>query len=166
MKSNAGKKYKNGFGLLEAVVGISIISISIMSLMGVFQISHRAVSESIRKTQAAFLAEEGIEAIKTMRDSGWDDNIASASIGTGYYLEFNGTAWKSTTANHYIDGIFERKFILESVYRDSNDDIVQPGGSGVVDQDARKAVVYISWLGRSGTTTKSISAYITNLFNN
>ena len=167
MKINSAKilrkKHAEGFGLLEAVVGVSIISLSLFGTMLAFQLSQQVVREAGRNTQASFLAEEGMEALKLLRDASWQNKLSPLSIGANYYLNFDGSSWLSSAGNSYIDGIFERKFILENVYRDANSDIAV---SGALDQDARKATVYISWLGRNGTTTKSVSSYITNLFDN
>ena len=163
IRKNLIKKNESGFGLLEAVVGISVISLSLFGTMLAFQLSQQVVREAGRNTQASFLAEEGIEALKLLRDASWHSKIEALSAGANYYFNFNGSAWASSADNYYVDGIFERRFVLDNVYRDASSDIA---ASGTLDQDAKKATVYVSWLGRSGTTTKSISAYITNLFDN
>ena len=64
----------------------------------------------------------------------------------------------------YVDNIFERIFTIENVGRDANDDII--GSGGINDPDTKKIVVSVSWRGRNGTTTESMSTYITNLFSN
>lgn len=152
-----------GFGLVEVIVGVSIISLSILSVMLVAQLSQKVVGESTRKIQAAFLAEEGVEALKSMRDTSWQNNIDLLNAGSDYHLSFNGTAWVSTTSNAYIDNIFERKFVIDNVNRDASDDIA---ASGAVDPHTKKVTIFVSWSARNGTTTKSISTYITNLHSN
>lgn len=159
----AKKRAMAGFSLVEAIVGISIFSVFIFSLMLALQLSQRIASESVRNIQASFLMEEGVDAVKTLRDRSWSSNIANLSNGTNYYLYFNGTAWTTTANNVYIDGIFERKLNLSGVYRNASDDIAS---SGSLDAGTRKASVSVSWLGRSGTTTKNASFYITDLFSN
>lgn len=156
-------KFISGLGLLEAVVGVSVMSFIVFSLMLVMQMSNKIVSESTKSAQASFLLEEGMEALKIIRDTSWQGNIVPLSVASDYYFNFDGTTWKSTTTNAYIDGFFERKFKLESVYRDANDDI---SSAGTLDAGTKKAVVSVSWRGRNGTTTKILSSYITNLFNN
>lgn len=153
----------SGFGLMEAIAGVSVIGIFMVSVMLSIQLSQKTVNESVRNSQAAFLLEEGFEAIKIIRDTSWTLGISSLSTGTNHYLGFNGTSWVSTSTNAYIDGIFERKFALANVYRDANDDIA---ASGMLDAGTKKATVYISWLGRTGTTTRSASIYLTNMFSN
>ena len=152
-----------GFSLIEAIVGISIFSIFIFSVMLASQLSQRTASESVRNIQTSFLLEEGVDTIKILRNTSWSANIASLVFGTNYYFNYNGTTWVSSPANVYVDGIFERKFVLENVYRDASDDIAS---SGTLDVGTRKATVNVSWLGRSGTTTKNAVFYLTNLFSN
>lgn len=152
-----------GTGLIEAVAGISIISVFIFSLMLASQLSQKIVGESVRNIQAYFLLEEGADAVKIFRDTSWSSGIGNLTVGADYYFNYNGTTWVSTTDNIYIDGIFERKFVLNNVYRDINDDIVV---SGTLDNGTKKATISVSWRGRTGTTTKSASFYLTDLFSN
>lgn len=159
--------YKNkekGFSLLEVVIGLGILSFIIFGLFSVSELSLEIIYENTKNIQAAFLLEEGIEAIKVLRDSGWQSNIQPLSPSTDYYLEFSGAIWKSTTTDLYIDNTFERKFVLSDVYRNTDDDI---SDSGTLDSNAKKVTVYVSWfLPGTGTTTKNISTYLINLFKN
>ncbi|MEK9183485.1 MAG: prepilin-type N-terminal cleavage/methylation domain-containing protein [Patescibacteria group bacterium] len=160
------KKYfyfNRGFGLVEVVISVSIISLSILGVMLVAQLSQKVIGESTKKVQAAFLAEEGIEAVKSMRDRSWQTDISLLNVGSDYYISFNGTAWVSTTTNAYLNNIFERKFVVNNVYRNVSDDIAE---SGALDPDTKKITVSVSWFNRNSTTTNSISTYIANLYSN
>lgn len=141
--------YKNkqkGFSLLEVVIGLAVVSFVLSSLFSVSQISLKIINNDTRNIKAAFLMEEGVETAKILRDFGWNANIKYAS----------------STAPVYIDG-FERKIIFEDVYRNGNDDI---SSSGILDSDTKKVTVYVAWPEETGTTTKNVSTYITNLFRN
>lgn len=152
-----------GFGLLEVVIGVTIISVSLFSLIIVLQSAMVIINESTKDIQASFLLEEGVESVRVMRDSGWTSNIAGLATSTSYYFDFNGSTWLVTTSNIYIDGLFERSFVIDDVYRDVNDDIAI---SGTLDANTKKVTVYIAWSTKSGTTTKNIATYLTNLFDN
>jgi len=154
-------QFKKGFGLIEIVVGTSIISVAFLGLMSVANLSLKVLQKSSNNIKAGFLMEEGVEAIKIIRDDGWN-NISSLSNGVNYYFDFDGISWTATTTSSYIDDIFERKFILNNVERDANDDIVV---SGANDPNTKKITIYVSWKENNGTTTQSFSTYITNLFN-
>src|SRR3989339_274197 len=167
MKKNIYNHYRHsmsiGIGLIEAIAGISIVSIFIFSLMRASQLSQRIVGESVRSAQASFLLEEGVDTVKIFRDTSWSSGIGNLAAGTDYYFSYNGTTWISTNNNVYIDEIFERKFVLNNVYRNASDDIA---ASGTLDGGTKKATVSVSWRGRTGTTTKSAPFYLTDLFSN
>ncbi|MCX6731800.1 MAG: type II secretion system protein [Candidatus Parcubacteria bacterium] len=157
--------YKNkekGFTLLEVVVGLGILSFIIFGLFLVSQISLRIVNASTRNTQAIFLMEEGVEAVKVLRGLSWESNIKLLNNETSYYLNFSNNTWQSTTTPVFTDG-FERKFVSENVYRDANDDIAAGGNP---DPDTKKITIFVSWPETNGTTTKSVSTYIANIFKN
>lgn len=156
------KYKKRGFTLLEILVATSIIATSLLGLVSVVGISFAVADEATQKIQASFLLEEGMEITRIMRDSGWTANIEILSEDTDYYFEFSDGEWRATSTNKFIDNLFERKFVIEGVYRDANDDITTSGG--VSDAYTKKITVSVSWPGRRGTTTESISTYITNMF--
>jgi len=155
---------KKGFVLVEALVTAAILSFVLAGTIGGFLLSLQRSFENGAAVQATFLAEEGIEALHVMRDNGWDANIAPLASGSTIYLEFDGTTWQATTTNSYIDGIFERVITITEVRRDSAHDIVESGGT--VDPGTKKIVSSVSWLAGRGTTTKELSAYLTNIFSN
>ena len=157
------KTNQSGFGIVEILVASVIISLVIVGLHATTAQALRLVQQSTKRTQAMFLAEETIEVLRSQRDSSWASSIGTLSSGTDYFLEFNGSVWSITTTNIFIDNLFERKFLLEAVYRDGNDDIA---GSGTLDPSTKKIIVSVSWSAQTGITTQSISTYITDLFEN
>jgi len=154
-----------GLSLVEVVIATSIILVFFMALVGVYNTYIQRVRANIDTVKAIYLTEEGIEAVKFLRDSGWTANITPLTIGSNYYLNFSGGMWKTTTSNIYTDGVFERKLVFQNASRDPvTSDIVTSGGT--VDNNLRLVTVSVSWLNHGATTTKSISTYITNLFTN
>lgn len=150
---------KNGFGLIEVVVGAAIISAAFLGLMSAANVSFKILQKSSDNIKAGFLMEEGAEAVKIIRDSGWG-NISSLSNGTDYYLIYNGATWATSTTPVYVDN-FERKFVLSEVLRDANDDI---SSAGVADPDTKKVTISVSWQEGGNVVTQTFSTYITNLF--
>lgn len=160
------KKYKldnYGFGLVEIVVAVAIISFSIFSLFFIFELSLRAERKTVNSIKASFLLEEGVEIVKIMRDASWATNIGALTPGLDYYLVFNGSNWQSFVSPSLIDNFFERKFTVENVLRDTNDDI---SSTGIVDSGTKQVTFYVSWPERGATTTNSLSSYVMNIFNN
>lgn len=157
--------FRAGFGLVEAVIGVALISAFLVGITAVAGFSSRLVFSSESEMQAAFLLEEGADAVKGLRDAGWTSNIAPLFLDTDYWLNFNGSAWILTSsATPFIDNRFDRRIKVFQVLRDANDDIVVSGGTA--DPNTKKITVSLSWFDRGATTTETVSTYITNLFSN
>ena len=157
-----------GFGLLEIVIATAIISGTIFSLSYVFLISNKLAAESSNKIRAIFLAEEGLEALRALRDRSWTSNLSVLNTSTTYYLSFATTTsiWSIGTANPgFVDGLFARTVSIENVNRDpATDNIVSSGGTN--DPDTKKFNVSVAWSERTGTTTIIVSTYLTDMFDN
>lgn len=154
----------HGFGLIEMIVGAAVLSSSLLGISTFFQLALRTSGTTQAMFQGDYLLEEGMEAMKIFRDLSYTNNFQKMSTTTTYYFSWNGTNWATTTANTFIDGKFERKFTLTDVKRDANSDIAT---SGTYDPDIKLVTVSVAWNSPLiGTTTRSIQAYITNIFNN
>lgn len=154
--------FKRGIGLVEVVVGIAIFVAGVVAIIGGFRFFLVTGLANLNTVKAEFLLEEGFEAVRVMRDNAYDPNITDL-VGAGtYYLTFTGNTWATTTSPTLVDGTFARTISLEEVRRDSNDDIVSSGGS--VDSNTAEVTVTVAWNNRGATTTKSVTGYITNLF--
>ena len=159
MKTNNTKKNK-GFSIIEVVIACSIISICVFALMSSAGKSIQVSNQALRQAQATLLIEEGVEAVKSIRDNDWD-NISNLNLDTDYYLSFN-SLWSLNNTPSNIDDIFTRKIVLSAVDRDSNDDIASSGSN---DPGTKKVTVTVSWNKPSGVVNKSLSFYISNIFN-
>lgn len=160
MKIINRQKNNNGFSLIEVVITCAIITICVFALMSSASKSIQVSGQALRQAQATLLIEEGVEAVKTIRDNDWT-TISNLNISTNYYLSFN-NIWSLSTTPSTVDGIFTRKVVISAVYRDSNDDIAT---SGTLDTGTKKVTVTTSWNKPSGTVNKSLSFYISNIFN-
>ena len=152
-----------GLGLVEVVVAAAIVTLIVTSLIAAFLVYFRTGLEVVARVQATFLAEEGVEAVKFLRDKGWTTSIAPLSLNTPYYLATTSTLWEATTTSSLELGKFSRKLQFYSVNRDTNGAIVSSGGT--TDNNTRKVFVEVTWQTASGSSTRSIPTYITNLFN-
>lgn len=156
------KKNNQGFLLVEALIGASIVAVVVVAVLLSFSSGLRLSSRNGLATRAQFLVEEGIEAARIMRDKGWTGNFGALTNETAYHLVFSNNTWATTTSNALIDSRFDRTITVSSVYRDSNNDIAS---SGTVDSNTKKVTIAVSWRNGSATTTKSLQAYLTNIFN-
>ena len=148
---------------MEALVASAILASVLAFAIGAYLISAQAGAENGPSLQAAYLADEGIEALRVMRDTSYSANIAPLAAGTTYYLAWNGTTWTSTTTDSFVDGTFERSFVLSNVYRNPNEDI---STTGTLDPNTKEVTVTIAWQQQGATTTRTLAAYITNFLQN
>lgn len=169
-------KYKKnrGFTLIEVIVATSIITVSMLALLQTSERGLTLSNSALRKSQASFLLQEGVEAVKSIRDNSWVD-IESLDLDTPYYLFYNTTTknWildNTTTTNllghiptYPIDEIFTRTVTISSVMRDEVYDIVETGGT--IDISARKILVNTTWYSQGNTNSKDLIFYIFDIFN-
>jgi type II secretory pathway pseudopilin PulG len=157
-----------GFTLIEIVLAAGILS-SFMVTIALYYKKILDVSEdTTRYIQSGFLLEEGVEAVKLIRDEGWSSGIVPLSTTTTYYLFWTGTRWTSTTTPTIVESVFTRTFTVGDVYRDATDNIVADPALGTFGTSSKKITFSVAWQSKGGraTTTKSAETYIMNLFNN
>ena len=146
--------------VIEVLVAVSIITVSILAAMAVAQKSVYVSRQAFHATQAAFLLEEGAEAVRIQRDNGWA-NISSFSAGTNYYPTFSAGTWTlSETANTV--GIFTRTVSISSVNRD--DTTKDIASSGADDPGTKLVTVTVSWPEGGVTVTKTLRFYVMDIF--
>jgi len=138
------KIIKKGFTLLEVMVAIFVITVGIMGVMTILQRTIFLTSVSFSRLTAAYLAQEGIEIVRNVRDtnwlenSAWDDGLPASppAYGVDYqtqtlpdpncssegYLEFDGN-FSKCSANPLAK--FKRKITITKTLPDSLDVSVQ-----------------------------------------
>lgn len=162
--NNLNKNSSPGLTLVEVLIATSIILAFLLALFGVHNLYLKTAFSNGEVIKATELAEESLEVMRFLRDSSWDANIASLSLGVNYGLVFDLGTWQATTTNIWVGDSFERTVVLSEVYRDASGDIT-PGG-GTLDPGTLLVVSNVSWSRNGATTTKSISTYLTDLLDN
>jgi hypothetical protein len=156
------KIHSRGFNLVEAVVSVTLAASFILALSAINTFYVRIALGHEQVIRASFLAEEGLEAARYMRDESWTNKVGVLTPGVEYYLYFSGTSWQATTTVTEPAG-FERRIKFDAVSRDTNADISE---LGTLDPNTRLVTSSVAWSERGATTTKVISMYLTNLFSN
>ncbi len=151
-------RFKRGVALVEIVIGAAIMTVGILAINVSFNTYMQYALANQKNVEAANLLAEGQEVVSLIRDKGWN-NIAKLSTTTTYYLTFS-TDWATTTTPTYVDGVFLRSFTVTDVKRDLNDRIAS---SGTYDPYTKLITVNVDYFQGHSTTTKTISAYITNI---
>ncbi len=154
-------KNDGGFSLVEIIVASAIISLSLVSIISLSGQSIGFSNQSLNIYSASTLLEEGAEAVRTIRDNGWS-NISSLSTSTVYYPIFSTStnSWSLSATSSNV-GIFTRTVSIASVLRSSTSSIAS---SGTNDPNTKLITITVSWSEISGTITKTLSFYLTNIF--
>jgi type II secretory pathway pseudopilin PulG len=167
------KKNNPGFTIIEVLFACAIISVSVFAVMQTAQKGIQLSDYALKKSEASFLLEEGAEAVKSIRDNNWT-TISSLILDIPYHLYFNTSTktWglDTNTTNligcipsYPLDSVFDRTVTISSVGRDINDDILTSGGT--IDPKTKKVTVTATWTSSGSFNTKSLSFYISDIFN-
>ncbi len=86
--SRAPKRAEGGFSLLEVVISMAVLTVGLVSLLGVFGLAMASTQTSQQDMIAKQLANEELESIVTARNTsqlGWDDiqNVGSTNCSSG-----------------------------------------------------------------------------------
>jgi len=124
---------KNGFTIIEVMVAIFIITTGMLGAFNLIQQTIFFTATSSSRLVAAYLAQEGIEIVRNIRDSNWleeesdwDEGInaisdyridyqslefpdTTCSLGAGNYLKYNGSLYNCSSG---LNSRFKRKIIV------------------------------------------------------
>ena len=150
------KKYR-GIALTEVILGAAVAGIILVGISHTLTLFLKASNGTLEQTKALYLAEEGHELLRYIRDENWN-TLDGLTTGTTYYLTVSTTTIGTTTTPEVIDTDYTRSFVLNNLNRDSNDDFVESGGSS--DPDSRIVTVTVSW----GSKSVTLDSILTNIF--
>lgn len=105
--------YESGQSLVELLVAIAIFVIVVSTLLFLVLDSYVAGRLASEITQANFLAEEGLEAARSIRDNDWVD-----LINGDHGLMIFGGNWQFSGGSEVIDGKFTRVVRVEEINSD------------------------------------------------
>lgn len=150
------KNKKSGFGLVEIVVITAVVTITLFAFLQTGIVSIKLLRQEKENLEATLLAQEALEAVRSIRDESWANNISTLASGAKYYPVVENGKWKlTTTSSGLINGKYARYVIFADVYRDSEDKIAL---TGTLDAGTKKVMAYAT------TTAKvtQLTAYLTN----
>lgn len=154
-----------GVGLVEAIIVASIISTAFVALVSATVLYLQGGLYAADKVRAVFLIEEGVEAVRFLRDEGYAAHITPL-VGVGVrYLDPVAGGWTVTTTNTPIFGAFTRTILVEQVYRRNSDKDIVPATSGdpkSIDAGTVKITVAVSWPKGSAQTV----SYLSDIYEN
>ena len=108
-------KLQAGFSLVEVILASAVFILLVTALVGAYLYGEQATALAGNRAQAVLLAQEGLEAVRNIRDS------AFTSVADGAYgLSTAGNVWSLAGASD-TSGIFTRQIIISSVDPDNPD---------------------------------------------
>ena len=146
---------KAGFSIIEMLIAIAILAMALTSLLGMASFSLGIQGLVRQTTQADNLAQEAMEAVRSIRDNNSWNQITNGSHG----LASSDGYWSFSGTNDTID-VFARIISIADVRRDASDNIVESGG--IIDPDTKKITVTVSWSERSRPHEIELITYLTN----
>lgn len=149
---------KDGGSLLEIIVATAIFSLIGAAMISMAVGGFVSLDRGGEQTEAAALAEEGLEAVRSIRDGAWNEIIYSESgvaAGSGQWV-FKGEGTSDTI------GQYARNIFIEDVCRDVADNITACPGS-YTDLHSKKITVAVSWnVPTGGSNSVQGASYLTN----
>jgi type II secretory pathway pseudopilin PulG len=154
------KTKTKGSTLLEVLVVTGVLASIALAVLGTLSLLSRFHQKDTLAIKGQLLAEEGVEALRFIKSSGWS-SLSGIPSGSLRYLALSVSSWGVTTTPEVVDGEFWRTVKVYQVTRDATDDIVSSGG--IVDPNTLLLESAVSWSWRGATSTASYQSYITNL---
>jgi len=157
------KKLDKGFSIIEILISVFIIVIVFINFLGIIAFSLKSANFIKKTNEANFLAQEGIETVRSFRDAtDWDiDGLGTLSTDVDYCPSLTiaaPPAWTMVLGAENID-IFNRKIVFQKVSRDPITNGIEPVYNAFNDDpDTRKTVVTVSF----GSKLVELTTYFTN----
>lgn len=124
---------QRGFGLVEVVVATAMATFALIAFLQAGALAIRLLRNQKETLKATLLAEEGLEAVRMVRDASWADitwRTETENPSLRYYPVVENGAWVlATTSPGLAGGVHDRYVQFEKVSRDASDRIVISGGT-------------------------------------
>ena len=103
---------RRGFSLVEVILSTSLFVLIVTALLGAYAYSAESGVVSGDRARATYLAEEGLEAVRNIRDTGF----SSITNGT-YGLDSSSGVWNFNGSSD-VTSIFTRELVISTVRAD------------------------------------------------
>lgn len=148
-----------GFGIIEVIIAMAIFTTiavtGTVTVIGSFT-TNRLGSE---ETEATLIAQQGIEAARSIKNQGWSTPFLATSCTSGCGISNSGGTWVWSGTNNTI-GTYTRVITVSDVQRNGSGVIVSSGGTN--DPNTKKITSTVSWAFSPGRNNSvDVSTYIT-----
>lgn len=150
MNRHAKKQYNNGTALIELLVALALTTLLLPALITGFVSAREGKIQQREREQATLLVREAREAMRIIRDKGWEYVSANGT----YHPEASGSAWILVNGAETVS-TQTRTIVIADAYRDSNGAIVSQGGT--IDPSTKAVTIAVSW---SAVFPSSVTSYL------
>jgi hypothetical protein len=149
---------QSGSGMIELILAMGVFAMMASALLSLTVGSYEGLLRGGSQLQAGIIADEAIEALRSIREQGWNQFQSSSVI-----VSMSGGKWvMSSGASDLIDSKYTRTILLSSVCRDASKNITACPGS-YTDMYSKKATVTVSWTEDNGNASSVVREfYFTN----
>lgn len=128
-----------GFSLIEVILAAALFGIYASALLGILAYGNETAARAADRARSVFLAEEGLEAARSLRSVSWD-SIADGQWG----ITSTPSGWTLLPAGDSV-GRFNRQITISSI-----------------DNSTKKIITSVSWLQGGSPVTTTLSTLLTN----
>ncbi|HLD81816.1 MAG TPA: prepilin-type N-terminal cleavage/methylation domain-containing protein [Patescibacteria group bacterium] len=148
----------DGFSLIEVMLASAVFALLVTALVGAVIYGRQGTTRSGESLRAQFLVEEGLEAVRSIRDSAWNGLVFDQS---GVELASGRWAFSGEGTDNIIDDS-TRTIVFADVCRDSGGNIATCPAV-YVDPHTKLVTVTVNWsVSPGGSRSAQASSYITN----
>lgn len=154
------QKNSKGFGLIEAIIGITIAALLLTAFSELMVQTLKINRANAMNIQANMYLQEEIEAAKDLAQSATTTIFAAASPCTNCHVVANGTVWQLSAGPQTIDG-FTRSMTISPVSRNSTTHEIESVYDFMDnDPNTKMATATISWYDGSQNHKASLETYL------
>lgn len=129
---------QTGQSLVEILLTMGLAAIILPALLTGLISSRQGKAQQAQRTQAVYLLNETVDAIRSVREKGW----TSFAVNGTFHPTILGSSWTLASGSAVVNGLTQ-SVAIGNVDRDTNGTIVASGGS--LDPSSKKVDIAISW---------------------
>lgn len=159
------KNKKRGFSLIELMVAIFFVSVALPGILLAISKTIAGTEDSTLRLRAIYLAQEGIEIVRNIRDTEWLKGATSTALVSAgdYEADYLSTDLTSLSSLRFLkidnDGFYQYSTGTTTPFKrkitiDKTDDL---DGDGEADRE--RVTVEVSWTKR-GTHSVKVQEYL------
>jgi len=159
------KNKKRGFSLIELIVAIFFVSVALPGILSAISKAMEEAEDSTLRLRAIYLAQEGIEIVRNIRDTKWLNGATSTALEApgDYEADYNSTALTPLSSLRFLkinnNGFYQYSTGTTTPFKrkitiDKTDDL-----DGDTYPDRARVTVEVSWTKR-GVHSVKVQEYL------